>query len=311
MILTVTLNPSIDISYPLEHLQVDDVNRIKNVGRTAGGKGLNVSRVVNELGEDVLATGFVGGHYGEELKHLLDGNQISHDFTAIAGDTRECIAILHDGGNQTEILEAGPTITAEEQAAFMKNFTRLIEKADVVAMSGSLPQGLKPSFYAELIALCHEKGVKALLDTSNASLEASIHAKDKPYLIKPNESELEALLGKSITNGDELKQCLESDLLSTIECVVVSLGKGGALGKFGNRYFKANIPTLDNVVNPVGSGDSTIAGFAVAIQKGLGPEDIMKYGMTCGMLNALEEKTGHINVDNFKALYDQIDIQEV
>lgn len=311
MILTVTLNPSIDISYPLDHLQVDDVNRIKNVGRTAGGKGLNVSRVVNELGEDVLATGFVGGHYGEELKHLLDGNGINHDFTPIAGDTRECIAILHDGGNQTEILEAGPAISETEQEAFLTNFTRLVQKADVVAMSGSLPQGLKPSFYAELIAICQEHGVKTLLDTSNASLEASIHAVHKPYLIKPNESELESLLGRSIASGEELKQCLEDELLHAIEYVVVSLGKGGALGKFKDRYFKANIPTLDHVVNPVGSGDSTIAGFAVAIEKGLAPEEILKYGMTCGMLNALEEKTGHINPAHFQELYDQIDIKEV
>ncbi|MDO4679792.1 MAG: hexose kinase [Aerococcus sp.] len=311
MILTVTLNPSIDISYPLDHLHIDDVNRIKQVRRTAGGKGLNVARVVSELEEDVIATGFVGGNYGEELKQLLDRDGIQHDFTPIAGDTRECIAILHDDGNQTEILEAGPTISQEERSAFIENFKRLIQRVEVVAFSGSLPQGLKPGFYAELIALCHKQGVKTLLDTSNASLEASLHAKETPYLIKPNESELEALLGKSITNGDELKQCLQDDLLSPIECVVVSLGKGGALGKFQDHFFKANIPHLPNVVNPVGSGDATIAGFAVAIQQGLKPKNIMKYGMTCGMLNALEATTGHIDRSRFQELFDQIDIKEV
>lgn len=311
MILTVTLNPSIDISYPLEHLDVDNVNRVKTVSRTAGGKGLNVSRVAQALGEDIVATGFVGGNYGKELTALAEADGIESAFTEIAGSTRESIALLHDGGNQTEILEAGPTIEPEEKEAFLANFDELLADADVVALSGSLPQGLDPEFYSELIARCEAKGVKALLDTSNQALEASIRAEHKPFLIKPNDAELAALLGSEINGTDELKEVLLSDELKGIECVIVSLGKDGAIGRIGDKCYKANIPTLDHVVNPVGSGDSTIAGFAVAIARGLSPEEVLTYGMTCGMLNAQEEKTGFINVDNFSALHDQITIDKI
>lgn len=311
MLLTVTLNPSIDISYPLEHLDVDNVNRVKTVSRTAGGKGLNVSRVAQALGEDVTATGFVGGNYGKELIVLAENDGITSAFTEIAGSTRESIALLHDGGNQTEILEAGPTISDDEKRAFIKHFEQLLDDADVVTLSGSLPQGLDPEFYSQLIEMCDDCHVKVLLDTSNQALEASIKAEHKPVLIKPNDAELAALLGREINSTDELKDVLLSDELKGIECVIVSLGKDGAIGRIGDKCYKANIPTLDHVVNPVGSGDSTIAGFAVAIARGLSAEEILKYGMTCGMLNAQEEKTGYINKANFPQLHDQIEIEEI
>lgn len=119
MILTITMNPSIDISYPLETFKLDTVNRVRNVRKTAGGKGLNVTRILKQLDTEVIASGLIGGFLGEEIKKDLTQNEIAHDFLPISGETRNCIAVLHDG-KQTKILENGPVITEQEVRAFLQ-----------------------------------------------------------------------------------------------------------------------------------------------------------------------------------------------
>ncbi len=152
MILTVTLNPSIDTSYQIDHLHIDDVNRVMP-HRTAGGKGLNVSRVLTQLDDEVLATGFIGGHLGEALADLMDADGIPHSFTPIAGETRICIAVLHEG-NQTEFLEHGPEISANELESFLNHFADLAATEDcgAVTLSGSLPAGVPADVYAGMVA---------------------------------------------------------------------------------------------------------------------------------------------------------------
>ena len=151
MILTVTMNPSIDISYPLDVLQLDTVNRVAEVSKTAGGKGLNVTRVLSEIKDPVAATGLLGGRTGQFiLDHLGEG--IEERFFEIAGDTRNCIAILHEG-KQTEILEKGPTISEKEGQDFLDHYRHLVEQVEVVAISGSLPAGLPVDYYASLVKI--------------------------------------------------------------------------------------------------------------------------------------------------------------
>lgn len=127
MILTLTLNPSVDIAYPLTSLKLDDVNRVEEVSKTAGGKGLNVTRVLAQVGEPVIASGFIGGELGQFIAKKLDQADIKHAFYNIKGETRNCIAILHEG-QQTEILEQGPEIDNEEATGFIKHFEQLLEK---------------------------------------------------------------------------------------------------------------------------------------------------------------------------------------
>ena len=128
MILTVTMNPSIDTRYQLDKLIIDDVNRV-TPEKTAGGKGLNVSRVLLQLGDDVLATGLLGGHMGAYMAELMDADGVKNDFVPIAGETRICLNILHEG-NQTELLESGPQIAPAELEAFTAKFAELAAKAD-------------------------------------------------------------------------------------------------------------------------------------------------------------------------------------
>ena len=184
MILTVTMNPSVDTRYQLDELIIDDVNRV-TPEKTAGGKGLNVARVLGQLGDDVVATGLLGGHMGAYMAELMDANGINNDFVPIKGETRICLNILH-AGNQTELLESGPTIAPEELDAFTAKFTELAGKADVVTISGSLPRGVEADYYAKITGIAENAGAKVLLDTSGASLEAALKSEIKPELVKPN-----------------------------------------------------------------------------------------------------------------------------
>ncbi|MBO1305204.1 tagatose-6-phosphate kinase [Enterococcus sp. 669A] len=306
MIVTITMNPSIDISYPLETFQLDTVNRLSNVSKTAGGKGLNVTRVLKQLGHEVTASGLLGGYIGEGIKAELAAAGIDQRFAPIAGNTRNCIAILHEG-NQTEILESGPVISAEEAEGFLQQLDDLIKQADVLTISGSLPQGLPKDFYVEIIKRCNQANKPAVLDCSGEALKQVLENPYKPYLIKPNREELSDLIGQPMENQASIKAALATELFAGIEWVVVSLGAHGAIAKHHDTFYQVTIPKI-SVVNPVGSGDSTIAGFAAAIAEKATDEELLKKGNTLGMLNAQEQTTGAVNLANYQKLSQQIQL---
>ncbi|WP_407289552.1 hexose kinase [Raoultella planticola] len=309
MILTVTMNPSVDISYPLKKLELDTVNRVSDVRKEAGGKGLNVSRVIKLAGEEVMATGLIGGTLGKYITTHLDDVGIEHSFQQIAQESRNCIAILHEG-LQTEILESGPVVTEQEQEQFIRHFTSLLDQADTVTLSGSLPVGVPKDFYQTLIRVARSRNKKVLLDCSGECLKKATTGPDLPYLIKPNQQELEQLTGLSFdadSPGTFIEMISRHKELQEIPWIVVSLGKDGAFARIEGRYFRVRIPEID-VVNPVGSGDSTIAGLAVGINNHESPETTLKQGMAFGMLNAMEPQTGCINMNNFKQLFNRISV---
>lgn len=311
MILTVTMNPSIDTRYTLDHLVIDDVNRVVPA-KTAGGKGLNVSRVLVQLGDDVVATGLLGGHSGAYLGDLMDADGIAHRFTPIAGESRTCIALLHDG-NQTELLESGPVVSAEELEAFVGNFTDLVSGTSCVTLSGSLPKGVPADTYARLVAIAADAGVPVLLDTSGAALDAALEADVKPTLVKPNLTEINDLLGTSFGPDDllDLQATLADDArFSGIPWVVVSMGAAGSVAFHAGRVLRARAPRIE-AVNATGSGDSTIAGFAHAIAAGADDEEVLRCGNTCGTLNAMDPQTGHLVLEKWDEIHDGVEIFEL
>ncbi|MGY3779113.1 hexose kinase [Isobaculum melis] len=311
MILAVTLNPSVDIAYSIAHFALDDVNRTKEVSKTAGGKGLNVARVIHLLGKNVLATGIVGGELGGFMERQLSNDGIAHEFLQTDQPSRNCIAILHDDGKQTEILEAGPTLGGQEAQQFLQHFKHQVEQVSVVTISGSLPLGLPINFYCQLLAIAAEKQVKVLLDCSGPALEATLKSKYKPYLIKPNLSELSQIVEKNL-NGDiqELKAVLKDERFTGIACMVISMGAQGAFVKYHDAFYQVEIPKIE-VVNPVGSGDATVAGLAVAISEGKTIEAILATAMTTGMLNTMEAQTGYISITHFDAYYQQVKVTKI
>ena len=311
MILTVTMNPSIDTAYQLDKLVIDDVNRV-TPAKTAGGKGLNVSRVLVQLGDDVVATGLLGGHMGAYLGELMDADGIAHRFTPIAGESRICLNILHEG-NQTELLESGLTVSADELEAFMGNYADLVAQADCVTISGSLPKGVPAGCYADMVRIARDAGKPVLLDTSGAALDAALAAPVKPTLIKPNLTEVNGLLGTSFTTDDvpALQQALASDArFAGIAWVVITMGAAGAVAFHEGTTWRVTAPRIE-CVNATGSGDSTIAGFAHAIAAGAGPAEVLRCGNTCGTLNAMDPRTGHLVMEQWDAVYDAVEVAEL
>lgn len=304
-----TLNPSVDIKYTLDYFSIDEVNRVDQVIKTAGGKGLNVSRVLKQLDAEVGATGFLGGELGEFIRSELKKECIVDLFVPISGKTRNCIAVIHEG-MQTEILESGPVIQDEEIEHFLSNFIKILPQVDLVTISGSLPKGVPTNFYQRIIELCSQHEKLVLLDTNEKLLDASLKGRAKPYLIKPNREELAGFLGREINSQEDLMVALGDQAFQDIEWVVVSLGSKGAMIKHQESIYNVQIPKVE-AVNPVGSGDSVIAGFASGLSRKLEKTTLMRYGIAMGILNAMEEKTGYINPANIDWCMEHIKIEKL
>lgn len=257
MILTITANPSVDISYQLEKFNIDDVTRTSDIEKHAGGKGIHVGYVLKELGAAPVHSGFVGGKLGEFIEEDLEKRGQKTRFVKVKGDTRNCIAILHEG-KQTEILEAGPTISIDEKEEFINNLNQISEGCHIINISGSLPKGLTSDFYKQIIKYAKKHNKFVSIDTSGNTLKDIINSEEKPDLIKPNETEISYVLGRNIEKGD-LKEILKEEPFKNIPYIVVSMGKDGAIVKIKNKIYNAKVPKV-LAINPVGSGDSSLAG---------------------------------------------------
>ncbi|MEB6215839.1 hexose kinase [Mammaliicoccus sciuri] len=311
-LLTITLNTSVDIAYQLDHFELNQTNRVKNVIKTAGGKGLNVTRVANILGIDHLATGVIGGTTGEFIKRDLEQDHIKHDFYETNIESRQCIAILN-GAHQTELLEPGYSITQEDIQSFMKHVNELIQAHDIIAISGSALPGMNVETYQAHIDFAVSHGKKVLLDVNVHTLKDLLNHEGQslPYLIKPNIEELNQLFNvKDYDNHQEIIEALRSPLLSQIPCVMISLGSNGALYKYQHQIYKVNIPKI-KAVNAVGSGDSSIAGFSYGLIHKHDVHYVVKSAMAAGIANALEQKTGFLTKENFEYYLAKIKIEQL
>lgn len=310
MILTITANPSVDISYNLDRLLLDDVNRTSSVKKDAGGKGIHVSFVLNELGEDVINSGFVGGKLGEFIEKRLDERSIKHEFVKLDGDTRNCIAIIHEN-KQTEILEQGPEVLKKNEEKFLSYLKAKAKDLDIINISGSLPRGLDVNFYKKIVKFAKDNKIFISVDTSGKTLKDLVSYEIKPDLIKPNEKEIVDIIGEEFPKDEKkIREVFEKSSLRDIAYVLVSQGKNGAIVRVRERIYKAAVPKI-KAINPVGSGDSTVAGALSSILKKESDESFIKKSMTCGLLNALEEEIAHINMKDFDKYYEKIKVKEL
>jgi tagatose 6-phosphate kinase len=249
MIVTVTLNPALDLTYPVDALVPHHTHRVSAVSQRAGGKGLNVARVLHALGEPVLATGLLGGPTGSVVAGLLDAEGVPASFSRITGDTRRTVAVV-DREDATGFWEPGPVVPAAEWSRFVDHFRDLIGRASVVTLCGSLPPGLPIDAYGVLTRAATEAGVPVLLDTSGPALREGLAA--GPAVTKPNASELSALLPnwdvgalRALTNG----------------AVVVTDGVAGLRAITPDAEFRC-APPGPVAGNPTGAGDACAAALA-------------------------------------------------
>ena len=309
MILTVTLNTSIDKAYRISStLERGTVMRVAECIDNAGGKGLNASRSVATCGEEVLATGFVGGNNGRLLCELLDRDGIPHDFVEVATETRCCVNVLEPDGLSTEFLEPGREVTPEELAALEERLSALIARADVVTMSGSFPKGLPSDTYVRLIKLVRSQGKPCILDTSGATLKASIDA--LPTMVKPNTDEIGQILDRKVSSVEEVIGAAHELHERGIAQVVVSLGGDGAVMACDTGTFRGIAPKIE-VVNPVGAGDTMVGAFAVAMARDMEPAEQLRYAMACASANCMSASTGHCDMEVARGLMDGTRVERI
>ena len=309
MILTVTLNTSIDKLYLMDSIRPETVRRVKEVHNTAGGKGLNVSRVAAKLGEEVTALGFAGGYNGQYLESLVDSPLVRCAFTHVEAETRSCINCWDlSGGKSTEYLEPGAPVTAEDVSRFLADFDRELAGADVVSISGSIPEGVPEDIYCVLIRRCREAGIPVLVDTSGSRLVSAV--KEHPSFIKPNEDEIGQLAGRAFTGRQEAVRALMDLHAGGIPCAVLSLGADGALLASEEGVFHGRPPKIVPR-NTVGCGDSMVAGFAAGFARRLPLAETFRMALAVSAASALSLFTGNFDPADYRRLYPEVSIDKV
>ncbi|MET7690955.1 1-phosphofructokinase family hexose kinase [Streptomyces sp. NPDC005483] len=253
MILTVTLNTALDITYRVRSLRPHTSHRVTEVTERPGGKGLNVARVLAALGHEVTVTGFTGGATGRTVQDRLTAVPGLVDaLVPVGGPTRRTIAVADEqSGDTTQLNEPGPTVTSAEWSAFQESYEDLVPSAAAVALCGSLPPGVPVGAYAGLIRTAKAAGVPVLLDTSGEALRRGIAA--RPDIVKPNADELSELTG----SHEPLRATQDARRRGAL-AVVASLGKEGLLAATPEGRWRAAPPTAVHG-NPTGAGDSVAA----------------------------------------------------
>ncbi|MEU8683888.1 1-phosphofructokinase family hexose kinase [Streptomyces sp. NPDC048611] len=254
MILTVTLNAALDITYRVPRLQPHTTHRITEVSERPGGKGLNVARVLAALGHRTVATGFVGGGPGDALRSLLAETGVTDALVPVGGATRRTVAVVDAAtGDTTQLNEAGPTVSPAEWDTFLGTYRELLADARAVALCGSLPPGVPVDVYARLTRAARGAGVPVLLDTSGEPLRRGLAA--RPDLAKPNADELAALTGST----EPLRAARDARRRGA-HAVAASLGPDGMLAVTADGTWQAT-PPRRIPGNPTGAGDSAVAGL--------------------------------------------------
>jgi 6-phosphofructokinase 2 len=289
MIATVTLNPSLDKTVTVKHMVLDEANRWTSLQRDPGGKGINVSRVLHELGGDTVAYGFKGGVEGEILGQLLRKQGVPFDFTHIEGEIRSNLIITNtETRRQTRIDAPGPQISDHELENLINKLRSIKLKPDFFVFAGSVPPGIPATIYNRLISMAKEDGVKTVLDCDGEWLKEGIKA--IPNIIKPNVHEAQELLGKKLNDEASLIGAVESLLSRGIEVVMVSRGREGVIVSDGKRTLKVVSPPVE-VSSTVGAGDSAIAGLVLKLSRGGNLEEAARLAVAAGTATALTPGT--------------------
>lgn len=316
MIISLTLNPSVDYLYEIDSFQLGKLNRFKNPVRMVGGKGINAGRTASILGSKVWATGVLAGKNGELVRSILEKEEFSKDFLDIDGETRNAITIMHNNGIQTEMIEVGPyvnEITEEEILRKIIQQSNISTNIEVICLCGSV-NSKNENLYQNFIKIIKKRlgnDIKILADISRTQLKNVLESDYKPYFIKPNIHEFSEIIDTVVTTKDEIVYHLKnSTLFDGVPLIIVSCGEDGAIAKFNNEIYDLKIPKID-LVNPTGSGDATVGGVAYALDNKLTTEEILRYAMASGVANAMEEAVGFVDKKNVNDIKNKIIINKL
>ncbi len=308
MIYTITLNPALDRTIWIQKVRDDVSNRILEEKSFAGGKSVDVSKVLKNLGVDNIALGFVGGFAGRELEGRLLNEGIETDFVRVSGETRTNIIIHETGtGKQLAFNARGPEIKPDELMQFIEQLERM-PCGEVVAIGGSIPLGVSPEIYRKIINLVKRCQAKVVLDVDGEALRQGIKA--LPNVIKPNIHELSELAGRELKGLDDVVSAARSINQQGVEIVLVSMGaKGILLVSDGQQYLA--VPPNVNVESTIGAGDSSVAGFIFGLVQGKDLKQCLIYAVAAGTATTLRQGTALCQKDDFERIVPQVSITDL
>lgn len=277
MIVTVTMNPAIDKTVETSYLQQGGLNRISKVEYDAGGKGINVSKTICELGGKSIATGFLAGNAGRTIKNVLDEKGIQNDFVWIKGETRTNTKVFEENGMVTELNEPGAVPSEDELKELIDKLEGYAAKDTLFVLAGSVPNGMDTNIYAEIINIVHKKGAVVLLDADGELFRNGLSA--LPDIIKPNRIELEEYARFDYKASEEEIANIARRLIGEgISTVAVSMGRCGAM--LLKKDYEAKAPALSvKAHSTVGAGDAMVAALSFAYENGLDNDETLKLGI--------------------------------
>lgn len=308
MIATITLNPAIDKSIFIQNFTIGKTNRAHVDRIDPGGKGINVAKVLKQLGCQVITSGFLAGNNGRYISSFLTEQGIMNDFIVIPGETRQNLKIIDPIKKTiTEINEPGAEVDECYLKQLMDKVKELASQCQVIVFSGSLPPGLPDYAYKELILLAKERGTQTILDTGGIALWQGLAA--CPTLIKPNKYEVEEVLQVKVSE-DKLVNIAERLLASGPEIVVISLGARGALLASRQQKMRAYPPVVE-ANSTVGAGDAMVAVFAYGLERGLSLTDTLRLATAVSAAAAAAHGSEVGDIELAKNMLPEVKIQEI
>ncbi|MCX6005111.1 MAG: 1-phosphofructokinase [Chloroflexi bacterium] len=309
MIATVTMNPSLDQHVVVVNLVLDESNRWISYRREPGGKGINVSRVVCELGGDTTAYGFVGGFHGDLLKTILKQKNVPCDFTSIKGETRSNFIITDlKSHRQTRISAPGPEIADGELKKLTVKINSIKPKPKYMVFAGSVPPGVPVDIYKKIIEKTKSLGIMAVLDSADQWLKEGVAA--NPDIIKPNVREAQALLGVELKTEEDIIYAVKTIVSSGIKVAAISRGRDGMIIADKTMVLKV-VPPDVQVMSTVGAGDSSVAGLVLKLSQGGSLEEASRLAVAAGTAATLTSGTELCHKADVEWLLPQVMVEKL
>lgn len=302
MITTVTLNPALDRMLSVDEIVMGEANRVKRLCDTAAGKGVDVTKVLRDLSAEVTCTGFLGGAVSSVFIDCFTQIGAHNQFVRIEGITRTNLQIFDGQGRRTELLEQGPSVTAEEFCALMERVEKLARESSVVTICGSAPRGISLDDYRRLIRLVKGTGAITVVDASGALLRAALE--EKPHLIKPNRYEMRELMGDPNADQAAIRAFSLRLVEKGVPYVLVSLGKEGAMLACKEGVYLSQAPDVP-VKSTLGCGDTMVASMALSFEERCPPSEMLRRAVALSSANAMTFETAHIDPQEYRRLMER------
>jgi 1-phosphofructokinase family hexose kinase len=301
-------NPCVDKTVFIDELRVGTFMRAPRYSCIPGGKGTNVSRAVHALGRPTRAFVIVGGHTGAHVVDMIrDQDGVEPVPVRVASPTRTITTVLEESVHrQTAFFEPGSRVTAEEADRIVAAFAEAVQGARIATFNGTVSDPAIRDLYARLIPIAKTAGVLTILDSHGPEFVQGLAA--VPYMVKPNVAETEELAGYRLDSPEAVSKAIESFHERGVTLVVLSLGKDGALASRNGERLKITPPVIQEI-NPVGSGDALVAGFAIGLLEGWTLPDMGRLGVDAGTANAMNWDIGHFTPEQVNEIAARVTIE--